>query len=148
MTRLGSCRCGVPAVRLLCITALCHDCAEAILEPIRDRVFIDESGIGWGRQAGPLRTDWGERWARLQCTVCQASWVGPIGEVCGFCIRTHELLIDAHRKALLRPDAEIMRTVAQRETWARRLADGVKAEILTVHEARSALARWEHRHAA
>ena len=46
---------------------------------------------GHGRQAGPLRTEWGDGWAELKCDRCGAGWTGPIGEECGWCAK---LIVD------------------------------------------------------
>jgi hypothetical protein len=142
------CACGAAAVRLIAAVACCSTCAHRILEPLRDRHLVDEGGIGWGRQNGPLRPDWGADWAELECTICSATWTGPIGEPCGYCQRTHELLVDAHRRVLLWPDAEMLATEAKRADWGRRLAWAVQEDIVTEHEARAALAREARRDAA
>lgn len=137
-------QCGADAVRTLGAFPYCHTCAETILEPIRNRQFVDEGGIGWGRQAGPMRPDWGPTFADLCCTVCQATWTGPVGEQCGFCIRTRELLVDAHRRAMLRPDRwsdDPARAHRQQLDWAERLGRGVRAGLITRQEAESAMNR-------
>lgn len=88
----GLCACGADAVRTLCAVAYCWTCAEAILEPLRDKHLVDEGGIGWGRQCGRLRPDWGPRYADLCCTICFATWTGPVGEACSWCIDRREAL--------------------------------------------------------
>lgn len=40
---------------------------------------------GRGFQDGPLRPDFGEGWAELRCDQCSATWVGVIGDPCGWC---------------------------------------------------------------
>ncbi len=138
--------CSEPARRTLGSRAYCRLGAEDLLEPLRDRVLTDEGGIGWGRQSGPLRPDWGPGWADLECTTCGATWTGPLGEVCGWCVRTHELLIGAHRAMLLRP--QDLDNDAKRVDRARRLAWAVQHELVTEHEAHAAIARQEARRAA
>jgi hypothetical protein len=135
------CPCGAPAVRTIAAIAYCSTCAHTILEPLRDTHLVDEGGIGWGRQCGPLRPDWGADWAELECTICRATWTGPIGEPCGWCVRTHELLLEAHRRVLLWPTAEQLETDAKRADWVRRLAGAVSLDVITEVEAQVALAR-------
>jgi hypothetical protein len=142
------CPCGAAAVRTIAAIAYCSQCAHRVLEPLRDKHLVDEGGIGWGRQCGPLRPDWGDDWAELECTICRAGWVGPIGEPCGWCLRTHDLLLEAHRRVLLWPTAEQLDGDMKRADWARRLAGAVVHDVIAEHEARAALARVESRHVA
>lgn len=46
---------------------------------------IDRHLNGHGVQDGPLRPDYGDGWAELKCDQCGATWVGVIGDPCGFC---------------------------------------------------------------
>lgn len=149
MSALPPCSCGAPADRLLAASSYCDPCAEAFLEPIRGRVFSDEGGIGYGRQVGRMRPDWGPRFADLACSRCSATWTGPIGEPCSYCIRFVELAVDARREVLLRPDLpDDDRRPAALKRWAHDLADAVKAELITEHEARAAWGRKVVRDAA
>lgn len=129
------------AVRQLGSRYICHECAEVILEPIRDRHFIDECGIGWGRQSGSIRSEYGVRFAELTCGVCAASWVGVIGEPCNYCIERHKRLEADHATALLRPGAHSIDTDAKLKAWAQRLADAVNAGLVDKQRARSAWQR-------
>lgn len=140
--------CGQPSVRMLGIHVYCHECAEALLDPIRRRILWDESGIGIGFQHGRTRPDWGPGFAELECSVCSATWVGPVGEECGYCLRTHEALLDAHRAALLRPDPEMLATAQKQADWVRRLAWAVDAGLLHEHEARAVIRRQEAQRAS
>jgi hypothetical protein len=45
---------------------------------------------GVGRQNGPLRPDYGPNWAELKCDQCGATWVGVIGDPCGWCEKALE----------------------------------------------------------
>jgi replicative DNA helicase len=45
---------------------------------------------GIGRQAGPLRPDYGPDWAELACDQCAATWVGRIGDPCDWCEKALE----------------------------------------------------------
>jgi hypothetical protein len=92
---LGACFCGQPATRTLAAVPYCDPCAEVVLAPIRER---HPSTGGYGRQIGPLREDWGNNYAELECDDCGATWVGPIGEVCGHCVER----LDEPRRERLR----------------------------------------------
>ncbi len=81
---IDSCFCGQPATRTIGAISYCHDCAETVLKPLRAK---HPSSGGHGQQTGPLRPDWGDRHAELTCDHCGATWVGPIGEACGWCIK-------------------------------------------------------------
>jgi replicative DNA helicase len=45
---------------------------------------------GIGRQAGPLRPDYGPNVAYLECDQCKATWVGEIGMPCDWCEKALE----------------------------------------------------------
>lgn len=151
MTPYPSCSCSAPSVRLIGSVAYCHDCAEALLEPIRARVLTDESGVGYGRQSGRLRDDYGPRFAELTCSICAATWVGIIGEPCAYCETWLAAAIEDRRQHLLRPslpDRDDRRHDRAVDAWTRALAEAVRAEIITIDEARAAVARREVRHVA
>ena len=135
--------CGQPSARSLLGCWYCYHCAEEILEPIRDRVFIDEGGIGWGRQAGPLLPEWGERFARIECGLCAATWVGVIGEQCGYCMVRLERLLDDTRQALLHPNltTDPQRRHLMLRDWAKRLAGAVREGVIEEGQARAAWQR-------
>jgi hypothetical protein len=84
------CTCGDRATRTLGSISYCAACVEIVLTPIRVAVS-ERDGVGFGCQVGRLRPDWGSRWAELACTLCDAGWVGPIGERCHWCERRIEL---------------------------------------------------------
>jgi hypothetical protein len=84
MLDLGACFCGQPATRTLAAVPYCDPCAEVVLAPIRER---HPSNGGYGRQIGLMRPDWGEGYADLECDHCHATWVGKIGEACGWCVK-------------------------------------------------------------
>jgi hypothetical protein len=132
-------RCEAKPVRSLLGFDYCHSCAEAILAPIRDRVFTDEGGVGWGRQAGLMRPDWGPSCADVECTVCQATWVGRVGEPCGWCEASNAKQLRWQAEIVLTPpdaDPADQRFEGAMQGWADRLAIAVQAEIITEAEAR------------
>ncbi len=81
---IDPCFCGQPATRTIGTINYCHDCAETVLAPLRAK---HPSSGGHGQQTGPMRPDWGDRHAELTCDHCGATWVGPIGETCGWCVK-------------------------------------------------------------
>lgn len=143
-----TCSCGQPATRTLCAVAYCHNCAETILTPIRQRVTAREPerepSMGIGYQHGLLRPDHGDGWADLQCDVCGATWVGPLGEDCAYCLRWLELAQKVQREHLLRPelpDVDDERYEAAVEAWAERLGRGIAAELVTETQVTAAIQR-------
>lgn len=147
-----TCRCGSPAVQSICAIDFCAACADAFLEPIRARhIAVDEGGIGIGRQVGLLRPDWGEAWAELGCSICSATWTGPVGEPCTWCLDRHEAIIGAQRSVLLRPDLPDVGDPNRLEAlkaWVNRLAHATKAGLIAEHEARAVLRRDDSRRVA
>lgn len=65
---------------------------------------------GHGRQVGPARPDWGDGWADLECDECGATWTGPVGEHCSYCIVHAEKVLrwaDEDRKRWQRRRREV-----------------------------------------
>jgi len=62
-----------------------------------------EPALGFGHQIGPLEPRYGPDWAPLQCDVCKATWIGPIGEWCSFCTTWNER---AERNQIPKPKAK------------------------------------------
>lgn len=83
-----------------------------------------------------------------RCKVCDATWVGPVGEACWWCERRSVLLIEGQRTLLLcEPEVDVLDAhdkEIQRagDAWAERLAVGVEAELLAPHEADEAVKVW------
>lgn len=99
---------------------------------------------GVGRQVGPLRPDWGEGWAELECDHCGAGWVGPIGEPCAWCAVSLERMRAWQADKLLHPelpDRDDCRRARALKAWAGRLARGVEAELIDADAARRAWKR-------
>jgi hypothetical protein len=140
---LGSCFCGRPADRLLASNAYCQGCLDAVLGPIRKAV-ARRTGIGYGEQHGPLRPDWGPRYAELQCCFCEAGWVGPVGEQCSWCDEALENMRRWQAEILMRPelpDHDDARYPDAVIAWMERLARGVVAELITEQQALAAVKR-------
>lgn len=150
MTDLGRCFCGQPASRTLAAVAYCDGCAETVLAPIRRRV-AERHGIGFGEQHGPMRPDWGPRFADLECSVCEATWVGPIGEPCSWCRDALEHMQQWQAEILLDPelpDVDDQRYEAAVTAWAERLGRGVKAELISESQMVAAIQREAGRRVA
>jgi hypothetical protein len=106
---------------------------------------------GHGYQCGPLRPDWGEGWADLRCDVCAATWVGPIGEPCEWCIRLAEDLCRWQAETVLRPPDDIDPDMhptelrRRRDAWAQRLLVAVEAGLVSRQQAKGVATRWWQR---
>ena len=104
--------------------------------------------IGHGPQTGPLRPDWGDNWADLACTVCNATWTGPIGEPCAYCEWAIVNMQRWQAELLLEPDLpdrDDQRWANAVDAWADRLARAVDAGLVTAREARHAYERERRR---
>lgn len=99
---------------------------------------------GTGRQDGPLRPDWGPQWAELTCDTCAATWVGPIGEPCGYCDAAEErqrawqaaMVLDVEL-----PDRDAGHYANAVRGWGARLRRAIDAELIAETDARRAWQR-------
>ena len=147
---LDACFCGRPATRTLAAVGSCDGCLETILAPIRRRV-AERHGCGFGEQHGPLRPDWGSRYADLQCSVCEATWVGPIGEPCSWCADALEHMRAWQAEILLAPelpDVDDERYEAAATAWAERLGRGVRAGLISETQMMAVIRREVERRVA
>lgn len=104
---------------------------------------------GTGAQVGPMRPDWGDGWADLECDECGAGWVGPVGEHCAYCVRSLELMRGWQADLLLRaplPDVDDDRRLHAMTAWAQRLKVGIGAGLITSTQANTAWRREVRRH--
>jgi hypothetical protein len=142
--------CSAASVRTLGSGSYCEVCANAILDPIRERVILPTGFDGTGREISP-RPDCRNRWADLECSVCSATWTGRTGESCGWCEQRYKSMLAEQRDLLIHPslpeptDQHFDRAV---DSWVERIGRGVLAGIVTESDARRAVERFEVRHAA
>lgn len=85
--------CGAPGVRDLGVHGYCDAHLDALYSTFNPDRFTIPLGIGitWYPAVG-----WPPGWRTLRCTVCAASWVGPLGEGCGWCERVYLDMLDQH----------------------------------------------------
>jgi hypothetical protein len=131
--------CGLGGVRNIGTKGYCSTHLGELFATF-DPIVFAQGGVGL--QCGPLDPDVGPHAALLRCCRCGATWTGDPGEWCWWCQRLIEGM-RAHQAELLMtpPDvdpADVGRDAAL-EAWARRLAIGVKAGIVTERAARAAL---------
>jgi hypothetical protein len=99
---------------------------------------------GIGHQQGPHRLDWGPGWADLKCDQCDATWTGPIGETCHYCVVALENMRRWQADIILHPqlpDIDDTRRTAAVHAWAQRLATAVRAGLITRQQADNAYQR-------
>jgi hypothetical protein len=80
----------------------------------------------------------------LTCCRCAATWVGVVGEPCGYCQVAYTHMLEWQAELVLsRPDVDPGDQRYQQiiNAWAKRLAVAVKAHIITEDDARRALQR-------
>ena len=103
-----------------------------------------DAGIGVGEQCGPARVEWGDGIYELSCTVCTATWVGPIGEPCQWCERADaRMRAETVRMLLRRPDVDPAdgRYDDVITAWGKRLARAVSTGLIDDGTARRAWKR-------
>lgn len=131
----GACACGAATTTNVARIAMCDECATTLLDLVRGQLVARRDGVGLGRQSGPLLEAWGPNWARIECELCEASWVGPIGEACGWCMRRVKRLRVEQRELLLRPDLPALddeeRRLEALKAWGSRLRVGHEAGVIT-----------------
>jgi bacterioferritin-associated ferredoxin len=135
--------CPAPAVRTLGVDSYCAVCANAILDPIRERVILPTGFDGTGREITP-RPDCGIGWSDLKCSVCSATWTGRPNESCGWCRNRYKSMLANQRQLTLRPNLPSRndpKRIGALDAWAQRLARAVRSEIVTEADARDALDR-------
>lgn len=137
-------RCPTDATATIGVEHYCSEHHAAILDPIRARVITPIDTEGHGHQTGPLRPDWGQGWADLTCTTCQATWTGPIGEPCHWCQQANDLMIAHHVEAVLTPpetDPHDTNRRASLAAWLDRMMVARNAGLITRDEAERAWQR-------
>jgi hypothetical protein len=98
---------------------------------------------GTGGQIGPLRPDWGPEWADLKCDECGATWTGPIGEICPWCIEAEERQRKWQAELVLKAPEVDLDDIAYEgvmRAWRQRLKVAAGADIITERKAREV---WE-----
>lgn len=140
----GSCACGAVTTARVARIAMCGPCAATLLDLVRGRLIVRRDGVGLGVQTGPLRLDYGPNWARLECELCGASWVGPIGESCAWCEQRLEQTLAGQRRLLLRPELPERgdrRRVGALKAWGARMRVAHDAGTITRGELDAAWTR-------
>jgi len=133
-------RCGqAPGVVPLALSYWCDGCTDEI----RGRTMMVEGFDGIGRPTEP-RPEFGPGYHNLECDQCQASWVGRSGSSCNYCAGLGARSLAEQPALLLRPVlpvADSPNRLTAEMAWAERLANAVKAGVVTEIEARRALER-------
>jgi hypothetical protein len=99
---------------------------------------------GSGRQDGRLREEYGANHAELTCDACEASWVGPIGEVCAWCLASEDNQRRWQADKTLTPpgvERDDEGYEGAMTAWAKRMAVAVEADIITRAQAQAARRR-------
>jgi hypothetical protein len=127
--------CGAPGVKNLAAHGYCSEHFADVLRSFDSAVFLAH---GIGLQTGVLRPDWGPTFAELTCVACDASWVGQIGEACGWCARNRELIVRYQADITTTPpdvDRDDRNYGRRMRAWAERLARAVDAGVITEADA-------------
>ena len=125
-------------------TPYCHECAEAVLVPIRQRVLardgmlpaITSDAVRYTSHAPSHGV--GMWW--MECAVCGATWVGPVGDECSWCARRYLRALATERAELL-----ALRATESVDDWVERMASGIKRGVISQRESVMAIQRCKIR---
>lgn len=145
-TQVWAChQCGDQGIRNLGVRGYCSAHLYDLFSKFDPAVFRHR---GIGLQDGPLRPDYGNRYAELRCVACRAAWVGISGDACRWCARARFVMIEHQTDLLLQPpnmDRDDPRYTSAMRAWADRLATAVKSGIVEQKLADSVWRRSVHR---
>ena len=137
-------KCPEPASQTIGTEDLCDGCYLAYVAPLKtkygnERLRRESGSLVLDRSTGAVqiglhRPDHGPEFFEVACPICQASWVGPIGDLCWFCAQAaeHQRRCEA-QLVIVPPDVDrcSAKYVAAMSAWAARLANAVRAEIIS-----------------
>lgn len=117
-------KCGKPGVKNLATDGFC---IEHLIELLSTFRYID---IGCGVDIGG---------GILQCFICQATWTGPEGQTCPWCLRRDERMREEHVTIVTRPPENITRETMK--AWKDRMKIQVDAGNINEEEMEHAIRR-------
>lgn len=136
-------RCGATSSRAVGTRGYCSTHLAELLATFDPAVFaLGGSGLPCGAQ----RPELGPAVEDLRCVACGATWAGLAGELCAWCVRSRQALLDHERDLLLRLPDELddERVVL---AWGDRLRRAVDVGLVTKPEAERVWRRAVVRHA-
>lgn len=129
-------RCAAPGVKNLGTDGYC---ATHLADFYRSLDPMAWCGVGVGLAAGRHRPDHGPEMWDLACVLCDATWVGPILDVCSWCHRRLEGQRRAQVHLLLSAELPVEEDALM--VRVDRLARGVAVGLITRAQAHAALDR-------
>lgn len=122
-------RCGGPGVRNVGTRGYCWQHAGELFA--RFNAFTGVPGIGL-----PTGLPNSPGVGRLECSACEATWIGTIGEACDWCQRHLDRLHRDEAEMVLTPPTD--RNEASMVAWAQRMHTAAAAGLVSTDEARRA----------
>jgi hypothetical protein len=122
-------QCGAPGVRNIGTRGYCWVHAGELFA--RFTTFTGMPGIGLPTGLADMPGV-----GRVQCSACEASWIGTIGESCDWCQRHLDALHHHQATAVLTPPES--RDEASMVSWAQRMHSAVTAGLVPIEQARHA----------
>ena len=133
--------CGAAGLRNIAALGFCPMHLCELYRSLSPEVW---DGRGIGLLDGRRRPDYGPEYAELRCSLCSATWAGPVFDACPWCAdrldaqRRHQVEVLLHPEL---PEVADARHDGAVRAWGERLARGVEAELLTEQQARAAWRR-------
>lgn len=144
-------RCGEVASQVLCNVDLCQACWDAARAPLLARfggcrlyrigeqlvLEVPTRAVQFGR----ARPEYGADQFEVGCPVCAATWVGRVGDPCGWCADADARQRRYQMELTLTPpevDPRLDAYEGAMAEWARRLARAVEVGLIDAGAARAA----------
>lgn len=127
--------CGAHAVKNLGTRGYCVQHLAAFYRRLKPQVW---DGVGIGLPDGPIADD---GWTELSCVLCAATWSGAVFMQCPWCATAVLRMREWQAELVLTPpeiDPDDAQALAVTAAWMERLANAVKAGIVTRHQAQNA----------
>ena len=119
-------------------------CVEHLSDLLRAFASASFGLLGRAVVLGAPRPDHGASAHDVECTICEADWVGRPGSLCPWCCSKYLHALDRSAHLLLHPALPVEgdpRRAAALARWGERIREAVDLDIVAKHDALAALHR-------